>query len=102
MAVKLFGFSSAVRSYHYFQKYWEPEANQELDCAQEADNPYDYFVIKTCTRGSNGRTIGYLPIEISRSTKYILQGGAKVVATLSSTNSRRSPLVQGGLEIPYS
>ena len=31
-----------------------------------------------------------------------MQRGAKVVATLSSTNYRRSPLVQGGLEIPCS
>ena len=59
MAVKLFEFNSAVRGYHYFQKYWEPEANQELDCAHVADNPYDYFAIKTCTRGSNGRTVGH-------------------------------------------
>ena len=56
MAVKLFGLSSAVRIYHYFQKYWEPEANQELDCAHKVDNPYDYFAIKTCSRGSNGIT----------------------------------------------
>ena len=82
MAVKFFEFNSAVRGYHYFQKYWEPEANQELDCAHEADNPYDYFAIKTCTRGSNGRTVGHLPMGISHPTKYILQRGAKVVATL--------------------
>ena len=39
------------------------------------------------------------PMEISGPTKYILQRGAKVVATLSSTSYRRSPLVQGDLEI---
>ena len=41
-------------------------------------------------------------MEISRPTKYILQRGAKVVATLSFTNNRRSPSAQGGLEIPCS
>ena len=41
-------------------------------------------------------------MERSCSTKYILQRGGKVVATLSSTNYRSSPLVQGGLEIPCS
>ena len=41
-------------------------------------------------------------MEISHPTKYILQGGAKVVTMLSSANYRRSPLVQGGLEIPCS
>ena len=58
--------------------------------------------MKTCTRGSNGRTVGHLPVEIPRPRKYILQRGAKVVATLSSRNYRRSPLVQGGLEISCS
>ena len=102
MAVKFFEFNSVVRGYHYFQKCWEPEANQELDRAHEADNPYDYFAIKACTRGSNGLTVGHLPMEISCPIKYILQRGTKVVATLSSTNYKRSPLVQGDLEIPCS
>ena len=31
MAVKLFEFDSTVRGYHYFQKYWEPAANEELE-----------------------------------------------------------------------
>ena len=38
-------------------------------------------------------------MEIPRPTKYILQRGATVVATLSSTKYRRLPLVQDGLEI---
>ena len=48
----------------------------------EADNTYNYFAIKACTRGSNSRTVGHLPMKISRPTKYILQRGVKVVATL--------------------
>ena len=39
-------------------------------------------------------------MEISRPTKYLLQRGALINATLSSTSYRRSPLVQGGMEIP--
>lgn len=96
MAVILFEFHSAVRGYHYFHKYLEPKSNQELDCAHEVDNPYDYFLIKTCKRGRNDRTVGHLNMEFSRPTKYILERAATVVAKLSSTNYRRSPLVQGG------
>ena len=40
-------------------------------------------------------------MEFSRPTKYISERAATVVAKLSSTNYRRSPLVQGGLEISY-
>ena len=39
-------------------------------------------------------------MEISRSTKYLLQCGAIVEAKLLSTDYRQSPLMQGGLEIP--
>ena len=62
----------------------------------------DYFDIKTCSRGSNARTVGYLLMEISRPTKYLLLRGAKIVARLTSKNYRRSPLMQGGFEIPCS
>ena len=43
---------------------------------------------------------GYLPREISRVTKFLLDRGARMTAILTSVNYRRSPLVQGGLEIP--
>ena len=39
-------------------------------------------------------------MENSRATKFLLDRGAKVIATLTSTNYCVSPLVQGGLEIP--
>ena len=43
---------------------------------------------------------GHLPREISRVTKFLLDRGARMTAILTSVNYRRSPLVQGGLEIP--
>ena len=43
MVSELFEFNSAVRGYHYYQKYWQPEENKRLFCAHEADNPYDCF-----------------------------------------------------------
>ena len=39
-------------------------------------------------------------MEISRVTKFLLDRGANVFAKLTSTHYRRSPLVQGGIEIP--
>ena len=99
MAVKLFEFQSAVRGYHYYMKYWSPSKSQVLDCMHQEDNPYDFLAIKTCEK-LTGRTVGHLPIEISRSIKYLLQRGAIVEAKLLSTDYRQSPLVQRGLEIP--
>ena len=44
--------------------------------------------------------VGHLPMEISQVTKFLLDRGANVSAKLMSTHYRRSPLVQGGIEIP--
>ena len=57
------------------------------------------FAIKAC-RTEDNKTVGHLPREISRPTKYLLDRGATVVAKLTATHYRRSPLFQGGLEIP--
>ena len=45
-------------------------------------------------------TVGHLPMENFRVTKFLLDRGARVYAILRSTNCCLSPLVQGGLEIP--
>lgn len=45
--------------------------------------------------------VGHLSMEISRPTKYLLKRGELLEATWSSTVFRRSPLVQGVLEILF-
>ena len=49
---------------------------------------------------TRGNIVGHLPMEVSRITKFRLDRGARIEATLRSTHYRQSPLVQGGLEIP--
>ena len=44
--------------------------------------------------------MGHLPKEISRFVYFILLQGASASATVIDAYHRRSPLVQGGLEIP--
>ena len=53
-------------------------------------------------RAVDNATIGHLPREISRSTKYLLDRGATVKAVMICSYYRCSPLFQGGLEIPCS
>ena len=90
-------FSSAVRGYHYYKNTWFQQESEILDCYHEFENTFDMFAIKTCK--SNGQIVGHLPRKISRVTKYLLDRGTVVQATLSTTHYRRSTLVQGGLEI---
>ena len=55
------------------------------------------FVIKTCDQ--RGTLVDYLPRKLSRITKFIIDRGATVSVMLSGTHYRRSPLIEGGLEI---
>ena len=70
---------------------------EHLSCTHELGNMFDMFAIKTC---QGNRTVGHLPMEISRATKFLLDRNAIVTTQLRSSRFRRSPLVQGGLEIP--
>ena len=55
------------------------------------------FAMKVC---DDVKIVGHLPMAISRPTKYLLDRGAVFTVELTSSNYRRSPLIQGGLEIP--
>ena len=87
-------FYLAVTGYHHYKNTCFPQESEVLFCYHEFENT---FAIKTCK--SNGQIAGHLPREISRVTKFLLNRGAVVQATLSTTHYRRSPLVQVGLEI---
>ena len=71
-----------------------------MKCLHEVDNPFDMFAVKVCLTTDDEMIVGHLPMEISRITKFLIDRGADVLAKLTSTNYR-SPLVQGGLEIPF-
>ena len=62
--------------------------------------PTMFFSIKVCKSNNAQSVVGHLPMEISRITKFILQRGARVQATVTGKHYRRSPLIQGGLEVP--
>ena len=94
---KTYSFTTAVRGYHYYRRYWQPLENEKLFCTYESKNVFDRFAIKTTKE--NGDIVGHLPKEISRVTKYYLDRGATMHCQLSTTRYNRSPLVQGGLEI---
>ena len=94
---KVSQFFSAIRGYHCYRNTWNPEESEVLQCSHELENAFDLFAIKTCK--PEGQIIGHLPMEIARVTKFLLDRGTVIIATLNTTNYRRSPLVQGGLEI---
>ena len=91
-------FNSANRGFHYFRRYWSPEKAEKLICLHEENNAFDVFTIKTCKE--DRMILGHLPHELSRTLKFILDRGARILAILTSTHYIKSPLVQGGMRIP--
>ena len=89
--------TAAVRCYHYCKQFWKSAENEILHCYHEKYNLYDKFAIKTVHK--NSKTVGHLPQEISRVTKFVLNRGTSIHVKLPSRHYRRSPLVQGGMEI---
>ena len=94
---KVLEFSASIGEYHYYKSLWNPIPNQKLKCTHEGNNPFNMFAIKVC---DDVKIVGHLPMEISRSAKYLLGRGAVFTVEVTSTNYRRSPLIQGGLETP--
>ena len=95
--LKITEFSAAVRGYHNYGSVWFQEKEEQLDCSYDFSNVFDVFASKTCK--PDGIVVGHLPREISRATKFLLDRGAQISAILTSADYRRSPLVQGSLQI---
>ena len=79
--------------------------HETLATVHERDNVHDHYTIaaRKGNPGSHSHRINSWSISLkerSRITRYIILHGAIVSVTVINTNYRRSPLVQGGLEIP--
>ena len=96
-------FPCGLRGYHVYRTVWNPQLNEILPTVHEHGNRYDRFAIAARKRlpgTTSASTVGHLPKEISRVTRYLLFYGAVVTARVLDTHHRRSPLIQGGLEVP--
>ena len=98
-----FAFPCGLRGFHVYKDLWVPKLNEKLETIHEENNPHDRYAVaairKTVSR-LRPVVVGHLPREISRFTRFIILHGATVKVKVSDTKYRRSPLIQGGLEIP--
>ena len=98
-----FAFPCGLRGFHVYKELSNPKLNEKLETIHEENNPHDRYAVaairKTVSR-LRPVVVGHLPREISRFTRFIILHGATVKVKVSDTKYRRSPLIQGGLEIP--
>ena len=88
-----------VGGFHFYRDIWDRSSYESLKCYLERNNHFDHFLIKIVQFASD-KVVGHLPMEISRATKYFLDGGSNISVTITGTHYCRLPLVQGGLESP--
>ena len=97
-----FRFFCGLRGYHQYCLVWSPTLHEELLVRHEHDNSHDRYAIaclKKLPDHLSETIVGYSPKEIARFTHYIILCGARLSVKVLDTQHRRSPLVQGGLEI---
>lgn len=94
----------ASRGFHEYRKIWSPKLGQKLIVKREKANVFDPYAMglycKIKGKIENLTLVGHLPREISRFCKFYVEYSGELGATVRSTKFRRSPLPQGGLEIP--
>ena len=99
---------SAIRGYHVYKDIWSPYMHEQLRTTQELGNSEDQHavaVIKdngsslSSTSSYSNDIIGHVPKEISRTCWFFLQHDGEIQCEVIGSK-RRSPLIQGGLEIP--
>uniref|UniRef100_A0A1X7VMD2 Uncharacterized protein n=1 Tax=Amphimedon queenslandica TaxID=400682 RepID=A0A1X7VMD2_AMPQE len=99
-----FGFLCGLRRYHVYQTVSASRLHELLATKHEQNNLHDRHAIAATKRLpgrlSSASIVGHLPKKISKVTRYIMEHGAVVTLKVMDIHYRRSPLVQGGLEIP--
>ena len=96
-------FKMGVRGYHVYQAVWKPFIEQELEFHQEPSNPHDMFAVAAKAKGKEHLApiiVGHVPIELSRHFYFALKRGCSATGRVLDSKPNRSPLTQGGLEIP--
>ena len=89
--------------FYVYKEVWKTILGERLNLSHERKNLHDHYAIAAYKR-LPGRLadsiISHLPREIYKPTRFFLLRGGVAVAEVINTTHRRSPLVQGGLEIP--
>ena len=96
-------FPCGLRGFHVYQDIWKPVIGETLHCIHERNNDHDRYAIAATKRLPgclSDSIVGHLPREISRYTRFLISRGGNVKVTVVDSKYCRSPLIQGGLEIP--
>ena len=96
-------FPCGLRGLHVYQDILKPANGKALNRIHERKNSHDRYAI-AATKRLPGRIadsiVGHLLRDTSRFTRFLISRGGTVKVIVVDSKYQRSPLMQGGLEIP--
>ena len=99
-----FVFDCTSIGFHEYRIVWAPRMRHRLSVFFEKSNVFDPYAMalarKTKTTVTEIQVVGHLHREISRFWKFFCDYGGELSAVVRDPKYRRSPIPQGGLEIP--
>ena len=89
-------FGSVVRRFHVYKAIWTPVLNAEHSTQQEHGNTEDQYAVAII---NNDVVVGHVPKELSQTFWFFIERGGEI-SCKTTGRRQRSPLLQGGMEIP--
>ena len=85
-----------MRGFHVYKTIWSPVLNEILQTQQEHGNPEDCYAVSIL---KGGVIVGHVPRELSSICWYFIERDGEISCKITGQR-QRSPLLQGGMEIP--
>ena len=95
-----YSIETSIRGFHVYWSVWNVTLGEVLYCERELNNAMDAFAVAVKRQDFSGTTVGHIPRELSRVAWQFLRRGGHMTCMVAGSR-RRSPLIQGGLEIPW-
>ena len=99
-----FVFDCVSGGFHEYRRVWAPRMGHRLPVFFEKSNAFDAYAMALARKPkatvTEVQVVGDLPREISRFCKFFCEYRAELSAVVRDPKYRRSPIPQGGLEIP--
>lgn len=86
-----YSFPCRLRGFHVYKEIWKPKVGDGLSCIHERNNQHDWYgiaVTKLLPRQLLNGTLGHLPCEISRFTRFLISRDADVFVTVKDAHFR--------------
>ena len=87
-----FEFESVIRGYHVYQKVWEPQMNETLDCKLEPTNEFDKHAVSVV---KSDVVVGHVPQVNSKVCAFFIRRGGSITCRVTGKRKHGA-----GLEIP--